>query len=269
MTSPPPRHGVRARYLRGCRCDACTTTHKRYMAHYHLRRQQGHQNRVPAEPAADHIDRLLTAGWTIPAIARTASVPCSTIRTLTQRTFRHTHHSVAAKVLTVHGPPPTAPHRHIDATGAARRLQALAAMGHPLVRVAAATGHHAEVLRRIARGDVTTIRYGTHQAIADLYRVWCHIPGPSARARRAAARRGWHGPLAWSDIDNPAAEPEVDSEPAATRPAERAAAVADDIQHLAGCGLSTHEIASRVGRTEKYVREQIAGRKRAQVVMAA
>ena len=34
-----------------------------------------------------------------------------------------------------------------------------------------------------------------------------------------------------------------------------------EIRHLAGFGLSTYEIARRVGRSEKYVREQIAGRR--------
>lgn len=94
----------------------------------------------------------------------------------------------------------------LTAVGARRRLEALAAIGHPPTDLAE--------LLNLERGafafwhlEVPPYKY------AELARLFSRLeltPGPSKQARTHAAAHGWAPPLAWDEdtIDDPDAEPQ-------------------------------------------------------------
>jgi hypothetical protein len=100
---------------------------------------------------------------------------------------------------------------YVDATGSARRIQALAVNGWPSRNLAKQLGHKdPATIQNIASGKTPTIRLRTKDAIRDLYeRLWDQ-PGPSVRAANLAKAKGWLPALAWDDdlIDRPDHQPE-------------------------------------------------------------
>jgi len=159
----------------------------------------------------------------------------------------------------------------IDATGTARRLQALAALGHRYEDVAALL----QVGKSRARD--LTVRHGdlvhrdTAAAVAAVYDELSMVLGPSSRSRVLAANRGWPPPLAWDDdaIDDPAAGPHLGAaskraddavdevavhratggERIPLRPVESRAAV----QRLSSARMSAAQIAERLNTTPRAV----------------
>ena len=90
--------------------------------------------------------------------------------------------------------------RSTPALGTIRRIQALMAIGWTARDIAPRCGWGSAqaVTELLARTYVYT---GTRNIIADVYDDLCMRPGPSAKNRRSAARKGWPPPLAWDDID--------------------------------------------------------------------
>lgn len=108
----------------------------------------------------------------------------------------------------------TATRLMIDATGAARRLQALACAGY-------GTGHLANLMaaqrlyvRAWQQHHRVKILWTTHQRIDYTYLKLWDTDGPSTLARQHARRRGWLPFEAWTDrtIDDPGAAPYCDPE---------------------------------------------------------
>lgn len=261
MTSRPSQHGERACYLRGCRRPECADAHYRYMSRYRLDLQRGQRRRVPAAPARARVHALLDAGWSRSQIATTTGCSARGVSALARGHVNDVSPLTERRILALPvGPPPTPP--YVDATGTMRRLQALVAIGHPMVNIAAAIGTHHSALSRIANGELDQIRSSTANTTARVYRQLALTAGTSARARNHAARRGWHGPMAWDEhtIDEPAAQPETDtSEPQPAGAIERGQIAAEEVRHLARFGVSAHEIARRVGRSPSYVRSILTG----------
>jgi hypothetical protein len=111
--------------------------------------------------------------------------------------------------------------------------------------------------RILARDQV---RVATAHAVRQLYdELWDAPPpcGPyksaaSARARRAAAARGWPPPAAWDDqsIDNPAVGPA----PGWQRAARLSSAdLAEEARDLLSQGLTRDQAAQRLGKTRYAV----------------
>lgn len=100
----------------------------------------------------------------------------------------------------------TAGHGWMSATGTARRIRALLAIGWTHEHLHAATGI---ATRRHVKGDKGRVTRRTHEAIAGLYDRLSMTPGPSEQNRARARRLGWVPPLAWDDelIDDPTARP--------------------------------------------------------------
>jgi hypothetical protein len=96
----------------------------------------------------------------------------------------------------------------LDKTGTLRRVQALARMGWSVREVARRAGvaRPDDLLnpRRLVHRDTAT-------AVDRVFRELCMTPGPSARAKAIAERRGYAGPLDWDDIDDPSERPVRDS----------------------------------------------------------
>jgi len=99
-----------------------------------------------------------------------------------------------------------------DATGARRRLQALAVDGWTAPTLAAQLGLHDVTVSQIRRGAVPTVFGATANKIAALYAQLAGQSGPSDRTRGYAARHHWHPYTAWDDttIDDPTADPATD-----------------------------------------------------------
>ncbi len=111
------------------------------------------------------------------------------------------------------------PSAYTNATGTARRLQALCALGYGWRDLAHRLGWHSEVIARIAKlADPQVLRRTAH-AINDLYDQLAATPADETRgakyARTVARRHGWVPPLAWDDdpgphhIDDPDATPNI------------------------------------------------------------
>lgn len=102
----------------------------------------------------------------------------------------------------------TATPRMVDSTGAHRRLQALACMGHDAARIARHIGlstaavHHLLRRKNVLAGKLALVK----KAYADL----ADVQGTSWRVRQIAADKNWAPPMAWDDdtIDDPNAEPQ-------------------------------------------------------------
>ena len=97
--------------------------------------------------------------------------------------------------------------RTVPVVGTIRRLQALAAIGWPGHEIAARLGCDRTRVAQVWRADPAGVALRTTaEAVARVYADLCMIPGPSAtHSRRRAVREGWAPPLAWDDIDDPAA----------------------------------------------------------------
>lgn len=97
----------------------------------------------------------------------------------------------------------------VAVTGTARRIEALVAAGYSMADVARHLDVSDRKVRSLINGDVARVFVRTAEMVAALYEKISGTPGPSAKAREYAARRGWAPPLAWDDaaIDDPNAVP--------------------------------------------------------------
>ncbi|WOF23804.1 hypothetical protein N8K70_03750 [Microbacterium betulae] len=109
-----------------------------------------------------------------------------------------------------------AAHAVIDGRGTRRRLRALAAMGWSFAVIGRHLGRIDTNVARLARARRVTA--GTAREVRDLYEVLSVTPAVGetateramiARTKRHARDRGWHGPLAWDDVDT---DPELPSQ---------------------------------------------------------
>lgn len=248
MTAP---HGTTTTYFaRGCRCEDCRTAARRYNKRLKLDQYRGVSRLVDATPAREHVAALLAGGMSFRAISIAAgwrsrnALDEALKRTRVQR-------RTLDRILAVRPDSDTRHDGYVDATGARRRLQALAAVGWPSRAIADRLGHrdHTTVLD-VRSGATTTVRRRTATAVAAAYDALAMTPGPSERARRHAARQGWLPPLAWDDdlIDDPAHSPD----PGVAR-RDRRGAAREDVLELLALGETHAAIAARLGISEAAV----------------
>lgn len=265
-TRTPPRHGERRCYLRGCRRPECAAANYQYMSRYRLDREHGQRRRIDSTPACDRVHELLAAGWNQRQIADAANCSERAISEAAQRIHPTMPRTTLQQILAIDpGQPVPQPLQYADATGSRRRLQALLVIGHPARDIAAAVGLNAGPLVLIARGIRQQVRPNTRERITAIYPAWTRAPGTCDRTRTWAQKYGWHGPLAWDSntIDDPNAQPDADDATVIElKRDELAIHRAEEIEHLARFGVTHAEIARRVGVSEKYVREHLAGRRR-------
>ncbi|MGA4964460.1 hypothetical protein [Streptomyces pseudogriseolus] len=219
-------HGTRAKYVVDkCRCEPCKAANR--AAENHRYRQQAYgrwQPYVDAEPARAHVRMLMDYGLGWKRIAEMAGVGRGTVEKLL---YGARHRGVepskgirpetARKLLAVKpqgerlGSAVTT-----DATGTARRLQALVAMGWPQKHLAHQLDMNASNFGKTLRSE--RVLMSTERAVRDLYeQLWRADPlehgatqAGVTRARRYAAAHGWAPVGAWDDdtIDDPAAFPD-------------------------------------------------------------
>ncbi|GAA2485003.1 hypothetical protein GCM10010406_21570 [Streptomyces thermolineatus] len=257
MSRRPPQHGTRACYLAGCRRPECSNANIRYAKLYRLERARSGPRRVSSAAAAQRVSELRDAGWSIRQIAAAADCAFRTIQSLVNNNYATIRGDLATRILSAQPTLRTVPgSTYINAVGSIRRIRALIAIGYPIIRIAEAVGMSKNALGRVINHEHDKLTAENARAIADVYRRWAGTPGPSARARAHAAKRGWASPAAWDDIDDPNCVPDVDEQRELSR-MELAAVRRAEIEHLAAFGISTAEIAKRVGLTEGDVRDRI------------
>ena len=124
------------------------------------------------------------------------------------------------------------------AIGTQRRIRALVRIGWSQALIADACGWATEQsITELMRRDV--VNTTTAKRVAKVYDALSMRIGPSGRSRRRAERKGWAPPLAWDDIDDPAATPYTGTDPHGTD--------VDDIVWLIRCGGTWDSISARLG----------------------
>lgn len=207
-TRPLPDHGTITCYYRGCRNPECLTVGHRYDKAARIRRARGIPAVIDAAPAAQHIARMLAAdGVTCASIADTAGVSPATVTCIANGTRTRILARTAAAILAVRVPDPD-PADIVDATGTARRLRALAAIGYPGNDLAARIGGTKTFVSDICNDRRRRVRRATANRVEAVYRELAATLGPSDYTRAWAKRRGWPTPDQWDgEIDNAVADP--------------------------------------------------------------
>jgi hypothetical protein len=180
---------------------------------------------VDAAPVRAHVQALLAAGMSQPALARRLNLPETAFKYLLRGdtgrppgrvVSRETAEAVLGYWPVLKDFPDTA---SIDPTGTRRRVQALETLGWSKPRMAAELGMMEENFKACLRRRTVSARFA--RKVAALYdQLWTVRPEDRGvqqwvadRVRRRAAANGFHGPLAWDDdtIDDPAATPAADA----------------------------------------------------------
>lgn len=254
-------------YLRGCRQPGCVKASNRYTKRLRLEHQHGRYRMTDATPARHHVTRLMAAGWTQVQIAAASGVPSANIHKLYVGPQAKIANWRSAAILRIEiGQPPADP-RHVNATGSRRRLQALRVLGHRRYDLAARLDTTPDRVKHITNGTTRRVSPEEAAAIARLYRSLSTVRGPSKQTATIARSKGWHGPLAWDDIDNPKSRPLTGGQeaPGASR---RRKVQADParVARLTAEGLSAQQIAHEIGCHKRTV---VRARGRAEMGVAA
>lgn len=169
--------------------------------HYDADPRRGY---VPPDKARTHLAQLRAHGMTEAMIGEHGLSKFGIRRVEQAPRIRRT---TEAKVLSI--PVPNAllhTGADVDATGTRRRIQALMALGWPQALIGAELGVKQRAVSNWLARQYVTARNA--KAVADLYDRLSMTPGPSEITRSRALARGWVPPLAWDDIDDPAATPQ-------------------------------------------------------------
>lgn len=211
--------GTRSGYLAGCRCEDCRKANSdakknRARAIAYGRWEPAF---VDAGPSRDHL-RKLAAEHRIAArqAARIAGLTDGTVLRITNGTTRRVRRETEAAILAVRPRlEQLAPLALVDATGTRRRLQALAATGRPLKRIAKHLGCAPSELRLWMRQERVTA--ATALKVGAVYEeLWDKPYMPATEYERAARERAleyarrqmhWAPPAAWDCIDDPRERP--------------------------------------------------------------
>ena len=204
------KHGSLTGYAKhGCRCDPCRAAAAKASKAWRRDNYLGIVKLVDAQPLKDHVAMLMASGMSFKAIALTAG--WSSRNALADAiTRKRVMPRTLARVLAVHPELDNRRDAYVDATGSARRLQALAINGWPTRNLAKQLGHKdPATIQHIANGKTPTIRLRTKDDIRHLFDELWDQPGPSKRTADIAKARGWLPALAWDDdlIDRPEHEP--------------------------------------------------------------
>jgi hypothetical protein len=212
MADRIPPHGTYSRYQgprrhnrwQACRCTPCRAAANRVAKAQQLRRMRGIPAYVDRAPVADHVQKLLDAGWDKTDIAEAAKVSRRTVYNVVSSDLRTVQAATATALMKLR--PEDAPNWR-PALGATRRVRALSAMGWPLWWTAAHAGISDTGIRDICRGRTKMLNRATFEAIDRVYRKYAMRFGPSEAARRTARAKQWATAPAWNNIDDPADRP--------------------------------------------------------------
>lgn len=221
-----------------------------------------YSDQVDAAPVREHVQALLDGGMSIAQIEALSGVNRTAIRVLlgtypNRKPSVQVRERTASRLLRTRLDRGATVDGLVPATGTQRRLQALYALGYTQRDLALRLGY-APCTRALQFGRQGVVRAENALRVAELYDELSNTPGPSSRAREFARCRGWLPPAWWDDetIDDPLTEPE-----GIRTYIKDGTVLLDDVtlprsvrvEHMTKLGLSTAEIADRIGTTERYV----------------
>ncbi|MGA5869307.1 hypothetical protein [Streptomyces cinereoruber] len=264
MTARPlPPHGTYARakgsrgYRAACLCDPCNLERRRAEKRSRINRERGIVSFVDPAAAQAHL-RLLHETMAWDDMAEAIGLPLSNLNLIYAGRRTKIRPETEAKILAT--VPRLSGTQLIDATGSTRRIQALLYVGHSLRTIAAECGTARMRIHKLSIGAQEGIRRRHADHIAKTYKRLAFQPPErtrfTVRTMNAAKARGWHGPLAWDDIDDPACVPDAGAADSDNRD-ELAAYRRSEIQRLHSFRVSEQEIAQRLGMSEHYVHDLI------------
>lgn len=255
---------------------------------YRRDRDAGRPRYVDADPVRTRLQGLVETNVPLRALGRVTGLSATTVRKILDGEQPRVQRATAARVARL-SPGDVYVNQctgHVPRVGAARRVQALLAMGwshHALG--AAGIANSAQIIG--AAGDLITVQ--RWRQVRDVFDRLSMTPGPSPETRGWAAKLGYHPPLAWDEesIDDPTATPGPDAtttgredcvidEVAVARAADTAGAAASltttereaVLRVMASRGASDAQIAEHLGVVDRTVlrwRTQLqipAGRRR-------
>lgn len=245
-----------------CRCLQCRVGYNEWLRDRRASIAEGTWRPfVDATPARDHIEALHGTGMSLPVIANLAKLHLEDVRRIrgpvgvrprAERIRPDTEQAILSVELHFSHLPAKA---LIPTRGAARRVQALRAIGWPAKTIGPFVGLSEKGMFSLLVQKQTQV--STHLAVAALYEVWFdqdpvrHGVDPviARRTRRHAARQRWAVPAAWGDID-------TDEQPdrfvralryQKSQAGDRGAEVVEETAHLAGFGFTRDEITACLG----------------------
>jgi lambda repressor-like predicted transcriptional regulator len=231
------------------------------MKRWHHERAHGLLRTQDAGPAADHVQRLLAAGWSLRSIADAAGCAPQVVCRLKHRQQPRITNAVAQRLFAVtDGTILTRGNDDgfVRNLGARRRIEALLALGwrHTEITAAmAAADPSVRTTSQLVKHQIGNwIGRRTHDAVCAAYDQLALRPGPSTVTRNRSLKAGYAPPLAWDDedLDNPDAQPAgVDTDRKPNR--KQKLPPVEDLLFLLETGESIAAIASRYGASEDGV----------------
>ncbi|MEV8548367.1 hypothetical protein AB0L04_00730 [Streptomyces glaucescens] len=257
----PPHHRNLTCYVNyGCRLPECADRYREWNRNRATAKRAGQwQPHVDAEPVRHHLRKLEEHGISIRQAATLAGVGARSLHPLFTRPIRHTvRPEIAAAVLAID--PEQATPTRIDATGTARRIEALVADGWPMANLADHLGVYRSYVHALIRRheDGQKILASTAAKVAAGYD---HLAGKRPakhgikqrqikQARNLAASRRWAPTSYWATrmdvIDDPDFEPLY----GVTR---REIIAQDAAWVMRTTGLDRHATAQRLGVDKSYL----------------
>ena len=209
---------------------------------YRRDRAGGKSRYVDAEPTRARLAELAAAKVPLRAMSRACGLSGSGVKAILAGRREHVQQSSADRVerLSLRRIYAEQTTGHVPRIGAARRVQALLAIGWSHRDLAAAGVPNTPNLLATGGHLVTVKRW---REVRDLYDRLSMTPGPSPRTRGWAKSVGYAPPLAWDDacIDDPSAHPQGEASKGAGAHVIDMVAVRRTIDSLDGPPLTSGE----------------------------
>lgn len=252
MLRDDDQHGERRTYVRGCRCDACARANAAYCKRYRSRaHKSGGAIRVDAGKARRHLTAM-SEFYTKSAMGSLAAMNSSAIYRIQSGLQPQVTREVEARILAIK-PGEDVGGQWVPAIYAARRIQALTALGYSVHWQAVQLGYQKQNMIGLIRGEKPFITSTVDQRIREHYERHSMTPPSAAsrferasitKAKNMAATHGWVPPLAWNNIDDPNEVPDVG---ATLQRGDSRRALVENFDWLVSQGESPEGAASRLG----------------------
>lgn len=250
---------------KGCRCRRCRDVATKSVKVYRLAVQTGrYRSMVDAQPVREHVVGLRAAGLPSTTIAILAGIDVSILHRLLygqpakgdapSKRMRPENADALLAVRADH----IAADGYVLAVGSQRRLQALAWAGWPNSYIGPRVALHRDYMSRLMCGKAgLRVTAETARRIRAVFaELWNAdpvaagvAPGKSSQVRTVSARKGWVSALAWDDIDDPAAVPDLGER------IPRDVALFEDSAELVAQGYTVEQAAERLGVKAGYLRK--------------